>query len=146
MPDDGWLVIHLPPVHRLLRPLLLLAALSGVAHAAPFTYDPVSFAGYANQIFKNKGQSIFVRNLGTCLREGKDRSGYRCLSGELLQDLPAAKGRNFCKLDALWYVPMSKTVQYRTASCQFKGDQQRILEGGQQILRKGLEQLENYSR
>ena len=128
---------------RSLQSLLLLLALSGAAQAAPFSYDPVSFAGYANQIFRTKGAGIFVRNLGTCLREGKDRAGYRCLSGELLQDLPAKQGRNFCKLDALWYVPRSRTVQYRTASCVFKSDQQRLLDGGQQLLRKGLEQLEN---
>jgi hypothetical protein len=114
--------------------------------AAPFSYDPVSFAGYANQVFKNKGEPIFVRNLSSCLREGKERTGYRCLGGELLQDLPAQKGRNFCKLDALWYVPRSKTVQFRSGSCVFKADQQRMIEGGQQLLRKGLEQLENYSK
>jgi hypothetical protein len=129
-----------------LRPLLVAAALGGVAQAAPFSYDPVSFAGYANQVFKTKGEAVFVRNLGICLREGKDRSGYRCLSGELLEDLPAKRGRNFCKLEALWYVPLSKTVQYRTGSCQFKADRQRLLEGGQQLLRQGLEQLENYSK
>jgi hypothetical protein len=132
-------------VLRLLRPLLLLWVLSGAAQAAPFSYDPVSFAGFANQTFKTKGQPIFVRNLGTCLREGKDRTGFRCLSGELLQDVPQKKGRNFCKLDALWYVPFSRTVQFRTASCQFKSDQQRVIEGGQLLLRKGLEQLENTS-
>lgn len=131
---------------RRFQPLLLLAALAGSAQAAPFSYDPVSFAGYANQVFKRNGEGIFVRNLGTCLREGKERTGYRCLSGELLQDQPAKKGRNFCKLDALWYVPMSKTIQYRTASCQFKADQQRLIEGGQQLLRKGLEQLENTTK
>lgn len=130
----------------LLHPLLIVAALSGVAQAAPFSYDPVSFAGYANQTFKTRGEGVFVRSLGTCLREGKDRAGYRCLSGELLQDLPDKKGRNFCKLDALWYVPMSKTVQFRTASCQFKADQQRLIEGGQQLLRRGLEHLENTTK
>jgi len=135
-----------PPVIRRFHPLLLLAALAGSAQAAPFGYDPVSFAGYANQVFKRNDDGIFVRNLGTCLREGRERSGYRCLSGELLQDQPAKKGRNFCKLDALWYVPMSKTIQYRTASCQFKADQQRLIEGGQQLLRKGLEQLENTTK
>jgi hypothetical protein len=137
---------HVPPVFRRFHPLLLLAALAGSAQAAPFSYDPVSFAGYANQVFKRNGEAIFVRNLSTCLREGKERTGYRCLSGELLQDQPAKKGRNFCKLDALWYVPMSKTIQYRTASCQFKADQQRLIEGGQQLLRKGLEQLENTTK
>lgn len=128
---------------RLLRPLVLLSVLTGAAHAAPFSYDPVSFAGFANQTFKTKGEPIAVRNLGTCLREGKDRTGYRCLSGELLQDVPQKRGRNFCKLDAIWYVPFSRTVQYRTASCQFKSDQQRLIEGGRLLLRKGLEQLEN---
>ena len=137
---------HVPPVFRRFHPLLLLVALAGSAQAAPFSYDPVSFAVYANQVFKRNGEAIFVRNLGTCLREGNERSGYRCLSGELLQDQPAKKGRNFCKLDALWYVPMSKTIQYRTASCQFKADQQRLIEGGQQLLRKGLEQLENTTK
>ena len=131
---------------RRFHPLLLLAALAGSAQAAPFSYDPVSFAGYANQVFKRNGEGIFVRNLGTCLREGKERTGYRCLSGELLQDQPARKGRNFCKLDALWYVPMSKTVQFRTGSCQFKPDQQRLIEGGQQLLRRGLEHMENTTK
>jgi len=144
--DDGSLVSPVSQVLRRFHPLLLMAVLAGTAQAAPFSYDPVSFAGYVNQIFKGKGEGIFVRNLGTCLREGKDRTGYRCLSGGLLQDQPAKRGRNFCKLDALWYVPMSKTVQYRIASCQFKPDQQRMLEGGQQLLRKGLEQLENYTK
>ena len=144
--DDGSLVSPVSQVLRRFHPLLLMAVLAGSAQAAPFSYGPVSFAGYVNQIFKGKGEGIFVRNLGTCLREGKDRTGYRCLSGELLQDQPDRRGRNFCKLDALWYVPMSKTVQYRIASCQFKPDQQRMIEGGQQLLRKGLEQLENYTK
>lgn len=133
-------------VPRLLRPVLGLAVLAGVAQAAPFRFNPVSFAGFANQTFKTKGEAVFVRNLGTCLREGKDRAGFRCLSGELLQDMPKRKGRNFCKLDAIWYVPFSKTVQVRTAKCQFKSDQQRVIEGGQLLLRKGLEQLENTSK
>jgi hypothetical protein len=126
--------------------LLILGLLAGRADAAPFSYDPVSFAGFANQTFKTQGDAVFVRLLGTCLREGKDRTGYRCLSGELLQDLPAKQGRNFCKLDAIWYVPFSKTVQYRTARCQFKRDRQRLMEGGQQWLREGLNQLENYGK
>jgi len=138
--------LRLPVAGRRLGCLLLLSLASSPAVAAPFSYDPVSFAGYANQVFKNKGEPIFVRNLSTCLREGKERTGYRCLGGELLQDLPAQKGRNFCKLEALWYVPRSKTVQYRSGSCVFKADQQRMIEGGQQLLRKGLEQLENYSK
>jgi hypothetical protein len=139
-------ISHAPVASCRLPVLLILGLLAGRAQAAPFTYDPVSFAGFANQTFKNQGEAVFVRKLGTCLREGKDRAGYRCLSGELLQDLPAKKGRNFCKVDAVWYVPFSKTVQYRTASCQFKGDQQRLIEGGQQWLREGLNQLENYGK
>ena len=137
---------HAPVMSCRLPVLLILGLLVGRAEAAPFRYDPVSFAGFANQTFKNQGEAVFVRKLGTCLREGKDRMGYRCLTGELLQDLPAKKGRNFCKLDAIWYVPFSKTVQYRMASCQFKGDQQRLIEGGQQWLREGLNQLENYGK
>ncbi len=137
---------------RLLRPLLLVAALNGVTawggavQAAPFSFDPVSFAGFANETFKQQGRGVFVRNLGSCRREGKDRAGYRCLSGELMQDVPARKGREFCRLDAIWYVPFSRTVQFRTATCVFKSDQQRMIESGQRLLRQGLEQLENYGK
>jgi hypothetical protein len=133
-------------VRHLIQPLAAVVVLAAAAQAAPFSFDPVSFAGFANQTFRKRGQGVFVKNLGTCMREGKDRAGYRCLSGELLEDVPAKKGRNFCRLDAIWYVPRSRTVQFRTSSCQFRSDQQRILEGGQQLLRQGLEQLENYSR
>ena len=125
---------------------LALSVLSGAAQAAPFRFNPVSFAGFANQTFKNDGRPLFVRNLGNCMREGKNKAGYRCFSGELMEDVPAKKGRNFCKLDAIWYVPFSKTVQYRTASCQFRTDQQRAIDQGQKLLRQGLEQLENFSR
>jgi hypothetical protein len=130
---------HTPVVRCRLPVLLILGLLAGRADAAPFSYDPVSFAGFANQTFKMQGEAVFARHLGTCLREGKDRTGYRCLSGELLQDLPAKQGRNFCTLDAIWYVPFSKTVQYRTASCQFKGDRQRLMEGDQQLETYGKE-------
>jgi hypothetical protein len=105
----------------------------------------VSFAGYANAVFKRDQKDVFVRNLGTCLREGSKREGYRCLSGELLQADPARQGRNFCKLDALWYVPFSRTIQYRTASCVFRNDQQRLIEQGQRLLRQGLNTLENHN-
>ena len=125
---------------------LLLAGLGGAAQAAPFSFNPVSFAGFANQTFKLSGRPLFVKNLGNCMREGKGKAGYRCFSGELLEDLPAKQGRNFCKLDAIWYVPFSKTVQVRTASCQFRSDRQRMLDQGQQLLRQGLEKLENYGR
>lgn len=119
--------------------------LAGPALAGPFSYDPVSFAGYANAVFKRDQKDLFVRNLGTCLREGANREGYRCLSGELLQAEPGRQGRNFCRLDALWYVPRSRTVQYRTASCVFRNDQQRLIEQGQRLLRQGLDTLENHS-
>jgi hypothetical protein len=123
-----------------------VTAWGGAVQAAPFSFDPVSFAGFANETFKQQGRGVFVRNLGSCRREGKDRAGYRCLSGELMQDVPARKGREFCRLDAIWYVPFSRTVQFRTATCVFKSDQQRMIEGGQRLLRQGLEQLENYGK
>lgn len=125
---------------------LVLSVWSSAAQAAPFSFNPVSFAGFANQTFKQDGRPLFVKNLGNCLREGKNKAGYRCFSGELLEDVPAKQGRNFCKLDAIWYVPFSKTVQYRTVSCQFRSDRQRMLNQGQQFLRQGLEKLENYSK
>jgi hypothetical protein len=120
--------------------------LAAPALAGPFSYDPVSFAGYANATFKREQRDLFVRGLGTCLREGPKRDGYRCLSGELLQGMPGQQGRNFCRLDAIWYVPFSRTVQFRTASCQFRSDQQRLIDQGQKLLRQGLDQLENHSR
>lgn len=116
------------------------------AQAGPFSYDPVSFAGYANAVFKRDNRDLFVKNLGTCLREGASKEGYRCLSGELLEGVPARNGRQFCRLDAIWYVPFSRTVQYRTASCQFRSDQQRLIDQGQKLLRQGLDTLENQSR
>lgn len=127
--------------------LSLIAALAGAAAlAAPFSYDPVSFAGFANQTFRKEGRPLFVRDLGTCLREGRNQTGYRCLSGELMEDLPARRGRQFCRLEAIWYVPFSRTIQYRTGQCQFRSDSQRMLDQGQQLLRQGLERLENYGR
>lgn len=125
--------------------LIGLALMASPGLAAPFSYDPVSFAGYANAVFKRDQKDVFVRNLGTCLREGSKREGYRCLSGELLQADPGRQGRNFCKLDALWYVPFSRTIQYRTASCVFRNDQQRLIEQGQRLLRQGLDTLENHN-
>jgi hypothetical protein len=125
---------------------LALSLCAAAAQAAPFSFDPVSFAGFANATFRKQGRPLFVKNLGTCLREGQDRSGYRCLSGELLEDLPARQGRNFCKLEAIWYVPRSRTVQLRSGACQFRSDRQRVIDQGQQLLRQGLEQLENNNR
>lgn len=121
------------------------ALLAAPALAAPFSYDPVSFAGYANAVFRREQKDLFVRKLGDCLREGRNREGYRCLSGELLMAAPGQQGRNFCKLDAFWYVPFSRTLQFRTASCQFRSDQQRLIDQGQKLLRQGLDTLENHS-
>ena len=121
------------------------ALLAPPAQAGPFSYDPVSFAGYANAAFKRDSRDLFVKNLGTCLREGVKKDGYRCLSGDLLEGVPGRNGRNFCKLDAIWYVPFSRTVQFRTANCQFRSDQQRLIEQGQKLLRQGLDTLENHS-
>jgi len=126
--------------------LVCAAALAPArVHAAPFSYDPVSFAGYANAVFKRDQRDLFVKNLGTCLREGVKKEGYRCLSGEVLEGVPGRSGRNFCKLDALWYVPFSRTVQVRTGSCQFRSDQQRLIDQGQKLLRQGLDSLENHT-
>lgn len=127
--------------------LLLAAGLwPAAAFAAPFSPDPVSFAGYANAAFRRDNRELVVKNLGTCLREGPQREGYRCLSGELLRAVPGKQGREFCKLDAIWYVPFSRTVQFRTASCQFRTDQQRLIDQGQRLLRQGLDTLENQTR
>lgn len=129
-----------------LAALITAALLPTAALAAPFSFDPVSFAGYANAAFRRDNRELFVKDLGTCLREGANREGYRCLSGELLRNLPGKQGREFCKLDAIWYVPFSRTVQVRTASCQFRSDQQRLIDQGQRLLRQGLDSLENQSR
>jgi hypothetical protein len=42
-------------------------------------------------------------------------------------------------------VPFSRTIQYRTASCVFRNDQQRLIEQGQRLLRQGLNTLENHN-
>jgi len=134
------------PVRRVWLSALVLSVWSGAAQAAPFSFNPVSFAGFANQAFKQDGRPLFVKNLGNCMREGKNKAGYRCFSGELLEDVPAKQGRNFCKLGAIWYVPFSQTVQVRPGPCQFRSDKQRLMNEGQQLLRQGLEQLENFKR
>ena len=133
-----------------LRPIpLALTALtallgSGPVLAAPFSPNPVSFAGYANESYRLQGKDVFFKNLGPCVQEGQ--GGYRCLGGEALVGVPQQNGRNFCKLGAVWYVPFSRTVQYRTTSCTFHSDKQRLLDQGQELLRNGLNTLENYSK
>lgn len=114
------------------------------AAAAPFSPDPVSFAGYSNETFRRRGKDVFVRNLSLCGKEGQ--GGYRCLAGEAFVGVPGKGGRNFCRIDALWYVPFSRTVQIRTKACTFRSDRQRLIDQGQQLLRQGLDTLENYGR
>jgi hypothetical protein len=43
-------------------------------------------------------------------------------------------------------VPFSRTVQYRTTTCSFRSDKQRVLDQSQELLRKGLNTLENYTK
>ncbi len=121
-----------------------VALSGGPAAAGPFSPDPVSFAGYANETFRRLGKDVFVRNLSLCGKEGQ--GGYRCLAGEALVGVPGKAGRNFCRIDALWYVPFSRTVQIRTKACTFRSDRERLIDQGQQLLRKGLDTLENYGR
>ena len=123
--------------------MMLGPVLSGAVQVSPFIFEPASFATFTNQTFILQGKGVFVNHLGTCRRHGEDAAGYRCLSGELLSNFPARKGREFRKLDTIWYVPFSKTVQFRSASCEFEGEQQRMIEGGHRLLHQGLEQLEN---
>ena len=66
--------------------------------------------------------------------------------GEALIGVPKQNGRNFCKVGAVWYVPFSRTVQYRTTTCSFRSDKQRVLDQSQELLRKGLDTLENYTK
>ena len=133
-----------------LRPALLaLATLASTAAclpalAAPFSYNPVSFAGFANETYRLQGKDVFFKNLGPCVKEG--HGGYRCLGGEALIGVPQQNGRNFCKVGAVWYVPFSRTVQYRTTTCSFRSDKQRVLDQSQELLRKGLDTLENYTK
>ena len=87
---------------------------------------------------------MFFKNLNPCVKEGQ--GGYRCLGGEALVGVPQQNGRNFCKVGAVWYVPFSRTVQYRTTTCSFRSDKQRVLDQSQELLRKGLNTLENYTK
>jgi hypothetical protein len=133
---------------------LLLATLIGYAQilamapmaalAAPFSQDPVSFAGFANNIKWSSGSQPFFRNLGSC--EQVVNGGYLCRSGQVYKVINGKAGRSFCELEQVWYEPNNRTVQYRTRSCAFKGDRQRLEEQGQKLLQKGLNLLENYSR
>lgn len=124
--------------------LILLHPYSPAALAAPFSNDPVSFAGFANNIKWSSGSSPFFKNLSKC--EQLANGGYLCKAGEVYLVKSNANGRSFCSLRQVWYEPNSKVVQYSTKSCSFKGDEQRIQEQGRKLIQKGLNILENYSR
>lgn len=83
----------------------------------------------------------YFRNLADCTANGA--GGYGCRRGEVLRTEVGKPGRNFCSLDNVWYDPTSRTVQYNVGTCQYKSDQQRLQEQGQQWLQKGLNLLEN---
>lgn len=124
--------------------VLLLMAAPRNAYAAPFSYDPVSFAGFANNKQRALGNDLFFRNLGLCSRQGE--RGYSCLDGELLRGEPGKGGRSFCKLRLVAYHPKTQSINYLVRSCVFKSDRQRLIDQSQQLLRKGLDTLENFSR
>lgn len=128
-------------VGRLLTLPLLLLASAGGALAAPFQADPDSFARFANAMTWSGPIRPFFRSLGDCTANGE--GGYGCHRGEVLRTEVGKPGRSFCKLENVWYDPTSRTVQYNVGACQYKSDQQRLQEQGQQLLQKGLNLLEN---
>jgi hypothetical protein len=142
----GWLLHRPSPPHwaRLAMAALLLGAAPLSATAAPFSYDPVSFAGFANSKERALGNDLFFRNLALCSREGE--SGYSCLDGELLKGEPGKRGRSFCKLRLVAYHPKTQSINYLLKSCVFKDDRQRLIDQSQQLLRKGLDTLENFGK
>lgn len=125
----------------MLMPAALVAVPMPPALAAPFSYDPVSFNGYANAWMRGRGRPVVFRGLSSCLREGK--AGYRCLEGEVLITEQAKGGRSFCRLGSVSYQPVTGAVVYRTRSCEFRDDRRRVLDQAEKLLRKGLEELEN---
>lgn len=124
--------------------LILLQPYFPAAMAAPFSNDPVSFAGFANNIKWSSGSSPFFKNFSKC--EQLANGGYLCKAGEVYLVKPNANGRSFCSLSQVWYEPNKKVVQYKTKSCSFKGDEQRMQEQGRKLIQKGLNILENYSQ
>ena len=123
---------------------LLLGATPLGATAAPFSYDPVSFAGFANSKERALGNDLFFRDLALCSRQGE--SGYSCLDGELLKGEPGKRGRSFCKLRLVAYHPKTQSINYLLKSCVFKNDRQRLIDQSQELLRKGLDTLENFGK
>ena len=114
------------------------------ALAAPFSQDPVSFAGFANNMKWSSGNQPFFKNLGAC--EQVANGGYICRKGEVYKLKDGETGRSFCVLESVWYEPNSRLVQYKIKSCTFKPTEQRLQEQGEKLLQKGLNLLENYSR
>jgi hypothetical protein len=114
------------------------------ALAAPFSQDPVSFAGFANNMKWSSGNQPFFKNLGAC--EQVVNGGYICRRGEVYKHKDGQTGRSFCVLESVWYEPNGKLVQYKTKSCAFKPTEQRLQEQGEKLLQKGLNMLENYNR
>lgn len=123
---------------------LLLGAAPMGATAAPFSYDPVSFAGFANSKERALGNDLFFKNLALCSRQGE--SGYSCLDGDLLKREPGKRGRSFCKLRLVAYHPKTQSINYLVKSCVFKDDRQRLIDQSQDLLRKGLDTLENFGK
>jgi hypothetical protein len=122
----------------------LCCALPATALAAPFSQDPVSFAGFANNMKWSSGSQPFFKNLGAC--EQVANGGYICRKGEVYKLKEGQNGRSFCVLESVWYEPHTRLVQYKTKSCSFKPTEQRLQEQGQKLMQKGLNLLENYSR
>lgn len=113
-------------------------------HAAPFSADPVSFAGFANNVKWSSGSAPFFKNLSKCVQQAN--GGYICNQGDVYLQKPGTTGRSFCKIKQVWYEPHTKSVQFKTQSCVFKDDQERLKEQGSKFIQKGLNILENYSK
>ena len=131
-------------LRRWLLATILLGSAPMTALAAPFSFDPVSFAGYANSRQKALGNDLFFKNLGLCSRKG-DR-GYNCLDGELLKREPGKSGRSFCTLRFVGFHPKTRNINYMVKSCEYRDDRRRLIDQSQQLLRKGLDTLENFSQ
>lgn len=132
------------PLRLWLLATVLLGSAPMAALAAPFSFDPVSFAGYANSRERALGNDLFFKNLGLCSRTGD--KGYTCLEGELLKREPGKAGRSFCKLRLVGYHPKTRSINYLIKSCEFRDDRRRLIDQSQELLRKGLDTLENFSQ
>ncbi|APD47569.1 hypothetical protein KQ302_03885 [Synechococcus sp. CS-602] len=124
-------------------PLLAFAVALPAAHAGPFSFDPVSFAGYANNWQKLQGNDLVFRNLSLCAKEGN--GGYSCLAGEVLRKEPGKSGRFFCKLRSVGYHPNTRSITFVTRSCEYRSGQRRIIDQSEKLFQKGLDTLENFT-